>query len=168
MFDDRCHKKIRDGFKRNSFPNDPFAAIGLDLINRAYHHARQTKEENMKNYTHLVTSALSVAIFALMAPASFAQKAGAMSKAQAIAQQLSLTPQQKEKILPILAAEVPKVHAIKNDNSLSTMQKMQQLRVIHQQTDPQMKAILSPEQYQKLRQIRAQTIREATQGTMGH
>jgi Spy/CpxP family protein refolding chaperone len=122
----------------------------------------------MKNHTHLVISALSVAIFALMAPASFAQKAGAMSKAQAIAQQLSLTPQQKEKILPILAAEVPKVHAIKNDNSLSTMQKMQQLRVIHQQTDPQMKAILSPEQYQKLRQIRAQQIREATQGTIGH
>ena len=168
MFDDRCHKKIGDGFKRNPFPSDPFAAIGLDLINRSYHHARQTKRENMKNHTHLVISALSVAIFALMAPASFAQKAGAMSKAQAIAQQLSLTPQQKEKILPILAAEVPKVHAIKNDNSLSTMQKMQQLRVIHQQTDPQMKAILSPEQYQKLRQIRAQQIREATQGTIGH
>ena len=91
-----------------------------------------------------------------------------MQKAQAIAQQLNLTPQQKEKILPILANEGPKVNAIKNDNSLSTMQKMQQLRVIHQQTDPQMKAILSPEQYQKLRQIRAQTIREATQGTMGH
>jgi Spy/CpxP family protein refolding chaperone len=122
----------------------------------------------MKNHTHLVTSALSVAIFALMAPASFAQKTDAMSKAQAIAQQLNLTPQQKEKILPILAAEVPKVHAIKNDNSLSTMQKIQQLRAIHQQTDPQMKSILSPEQYQKLRQIRAQTIREATQGTMGH
>jgi periplasmic protein CpxP/Spy len=122
----------------------------------------------MKNYTHLVTSTLSVGIFALMAPTSFAQKADAMSKAQAIAQELNLTPQQKEKILPILAAEVPKVHAVKNDNSLSTMQKMQQLRVIHQQTDPQMKAILSPEQYQKLRQIRAQTIREATQGTMGH
>jgi Spy/CpxP family protein refolding chaperone len=122
----------------------------------------------MKNHTHLVTLALSVAIFALMAPASFAQKTDAMSKAQAIAQQLNLTPQQKEKILPILAAEVPKVHAIKNDNSLSTMQKIQQLRAIHQQTDPQMKSILSPEQYQKLRQIRAQTIREATQGTMGH
>ena len=91
-----------------------------------------------------------------------------MSKAQAIAQQLNLTPQQKEKILPILAAEVPKVSAIKADNSLSMMQKMQQLRAIHQQTDPQMKAILSPEQYQKLRQIRAQTIREATQGTRGH
>jgi Spy/CpxP family protein refolding chaperone len=118
----------------------------------------------MKNHTHLVTSALSVAIFALPAPASFAQKADAMSKAQAIAQQLSLTPQQKEKILPILAAEVPKVHAIKNDNSLSKVQKMQQLGAIHQQTDPQMKAILSPEQYQKLKAIRQQTIRDAVQG----
>ena len=65
----------------------------------------------MKKHTHLVISALSVAIFALLAPASFAQKGEAMSKAQAMAQQLSLTPQQKEKILPILAAEVPKVHA---------------------------------------------------------
>jgi protein CpxP len=87
-----------------------------------------------------------------------------MSKAQAIAQQLNLTPQQKEKILPILIDEVPKVQAIKNDNELSKIQKMQQLRAIHQQTDPQMKAILSPEQYQKLQNIRRQTIRDATQG----
>jgi periplasmic protein CpxP/Spy len=122
----------------------------------------------MKKHTHLVISALSLAMFALLAPASFAQKGEAMSKAQAMAQQLSLTPQQKEKILPILAAEVPKVHAIKNDNSLSNMQKLQQLKALHQQTDPEMKAILSPEQYQKLRAIRQQTIRDATQGHMGH
>lgn len=122
----------------------------------------------MKKHIRLVIPALCVAIFALSAPASFAQKTDAMSKAQAMAQQLSLTPQQKEKILPILAAEVPKVRAIKADNSLSTTQKIQQLRAIHQQTDPQMKTILSPEQYQKLRQIRTQTIREATQGTMGN
>src|SRR4030095_3431168 len=126
--------------------------------------ARQTKGENMKNHTHVVISALSVAIFALLAPTSFAQKAGAMSKAQAIAQQLNLTPQQKGKVLPILADEVPKVNAIKNDNSLSSMMKMQQIRAIHQQTDPQMKAILSPEQYQKLKAIRQQTIRDATAG----
>ena len=117
----------------------------------------------MKNHT-LVISAVSIAVLALLAPASFGQKAGAMSKAQAIAQQLNLTPQQKEKVLPILINEAPKVQAIKNDNSLSRMQKMQQLRAIHQQSDPQMKAILSPQQYQKLQQIRLQTIREATQG----
>ena len=117
----------------------------------------------MKNHTYLVISALSVAIFALVAPASFAQKGAAMSRAQAIAQQLSLTPQQKEKVLPILAAEAPKVQAIKNDNSLSKLQKIQQLKAIHQQTDPQMKAILSPEQYEKLKQLRVQAIKDATQ-----
>ena len=90
-----------------------------------------------------------------------------MQKAQAIAQELNLTPQQKEKILPILAAEVPKVNAIKNDNSLSKIQKMQQVRAIHQQTDPQMKAILSPQQYEKLKQIRLQALKDATAGHMG-
>jgi protein CpxP len=115
----------------------------------------------MKKHAHLIISAVSIATFALVAPISFAQKAGAMSKAQAIAQQLNLTPQEKEKVLPILIDEAPKVQAIKNDNTLSKVQKMQQLRAIHQQTDPQMKAILSPEQYQKLQAIRQQTIRDA-------
>jgi hypothetical protein len=127
------------------------------------HHHAPNQGENMKNHAHLVIPALSVAMFALLAPTSFAQKGGAMSKAQAIAQQLNLTPQQKEQILPILADEVPKVNAIKNNNSLSKIQKIQQLRAIHQQTDPQMKAILSLEQYQKLQAIRQQTIRDATQ-----
>jgi hypothetical protein len=131
------------------------------LIKRPHHDAPPKQGENMKNHTQLFISALSIAMFALLTPTSFAQKAGAMSKAQAIAQQLNLTPQQKEKILPILIDEVPKVQAIKNDNSLSKIQKMQQLRAIHQQTDPQMKTILSPEQYQKLQAIRQQTIRDA-------
>ena len=117
----------------------------------------------MKNYTHLVISALSIAMFALLAPASFAQKGDAMAKAQAVAQQLNLTPQQKEKIVPILVAEAPKLRAIKADNSISRMQKMEQVRAIHQQTDPQMKSILSPEQYQKLKQIRLQAVKDAAQ-----
>jgi periplasmic protein CpxP/Spy len=121
------------------------------------------QKRKMKNHTHFVISALSIAIFALLAPTSFAQKGGAMAKAEAIAQQLKLTPQQKEKILPILAGELPKVNAIKNDNSLSRMQKMEQVRAIHQQTDPQMKAILSPEQYQKLKEIRLQAVKDAAQ-----
>jgi len=125
---------------------------------------RQSKGDNMKNHIHLVISVLSIAMFALLAPTSFAQKGAAMAKAQAIAQELNLTPQQKEKILPILAAEVPKVAAIKNDNSLSRVQKMQQVRAIHQQTDPQMKSILTPEQYEKLKQIRLQAVKDSVQG----
>ena len=120
----------------------------------------------MKNHT-LVISAVAMAIFALLTSTSSAQKGSAMSKAQAIAQQLNLTPQQKEKVLPILIAEGPKVQAIKNDNSFSKVQKIQQIKAIHHQTDPQMKAILSPEQYQKLQAIRQQTIREALQTQFG-
>src|SRR6516165_619271 len=125
---------------------------------------RQSKGDNMNNHTHLVISALSIGMFALLAPTWFAQKGAAMQKAQAIGQELNLTPQQKEKILPILAAEVPKVAAIKNDNSLSRVQKMQQVRAIHQQTDPQMKSILTPEQYEKLKQIRLQAVKDSVQG----
>jgi Spy/CpxP family protein refolding chaperone len=121
----------------------------------------------MKNPTHLVISALCIGLFAVLPPSLFAQKGTAMSKAQAIAQQLNLTPQQKEKVLPILIAEGPKVQAIKSDNSLSKVQKIQQIKAIHHQADPQMKAILSPEQYQKLQTIRQQTIREAIQTQLG-
>lgn len=116
----------------------------------------------MKNYIHPIAAALCFGTLVLVAPTSFAQTKAA--KLQAIAQQLSLTPEQKAKVLPILADEAPKIQAIKNDNSLSKIQKIQRLKAVHQQTDPQMKAILSPEQYQKLQTIRQQTIREATQG----
>ncbi len=116
----------------------------------------------MKNYIHLIAAALRVGTVVLVAPTSSAQTKAA--KLEAIAQQLNLTPQQKAKILPILADEGPKVQAIKTSNSLSSMQKIQQIKAIHRQTDPQMKAILSPEQYQKLQGIRQQAIREAVQG----
>jgi Spy/CpxP family protein refolding chaperone len=119
----------------------------------------------MKNHIRPIAAALCFGTFVLVAPTSFAQTKAA--KLEAISQQLNLTPEQKAKVLPILADEAPKVQAIKNDNSLSKIQKVQQLRAVHQQTDPQMKAILSPAQYQKLQAIRQQTIREATQ-SRGH
>jgi periplasmic protein CpxP/Spy len=117
----------------------------------------------MKNRIYLFTAALCSATLVLLASTSHAQKSGKLSKLEAISQQLELTPQQKVKILPILRDELPKVQAIKNDNSIGKIQKVQQIRAIHQQTDPQMKAILSPAQYQKLQAIRQQAIREATQ-----
>ncbi len=121
----------------------------------------------MKNHINLITAAVCVGTFVLLATVSPAQNQAAMLKAQAISQQLNLTPQQKAKILPILADEGPKVEAIKNNSSLSGFQKMQQIRAIHQQTDPQMKAILSPDQYQKLQAIRQQAIREAMEKRRG-
>ena len=121
----------------------------------------------MKNRIYLFAAALCCGMFVSLTSTAYAQKSGGLTKAEAIAQQLGLTPEQKVKILPILRDEMPKVNAIKNDNSLTRMQKAQQIRAIHQQTDPQMKAILTPEQYQKLQAIRQQTIKEAT-ATHGH
>jgi len=115
----------------------------------------------MKKYIRPIAAALCFGTVVLVTPTSSAQTKAA--KLEAIAQQLNLTPQQKAKILPILADEGPKVQAIKNSNSLSSMQKIQQIRAIHHQTDPQMKAILSPEQYQKLQAIRQQAIKDAIQ-----
>ncbi|HZS17340.1 MAG TPA: hypothetical protein VFA51_05340 [Candidatus Udaeobacter sp.] len=122
----------------------------------------------MKKNIHVFTAVVFVLLLAALtsnaqrAPA-YAQNSGKLSKIEAISQQLQLTPQQKVKVLPILKAELPKVEAIKNDNSLGKIQKVQQIRAIHQQTDPQMKAILSPAQYQKLQAIRQQAIKDATQ-----
>jgi periplasmic protein CpxP/Spy len=115
----------------------------------------------MKKYIHSIAAALCFLTFVLVATTSFAQTKAA--KLQAISQQLNLTPEQKAKVLPILADEAPKVQAIRNDNSLSKVQKIQQIKAVHQQTDPQMKAILSPAQYEKLKTIRLQAIREATE-----
>ena len=115
----------------------------------------------MKQSITLAISAICFGTLTLFAPTSSAQ--GKAAKLEAISKQLDLTPQQKLKILPILGEEAPKVEAIKNNNSLSRIQKVQQIRAIHQQTDPQMKAILSQQQYEKLKAIRQQAIREATQ-----
>jgi Spy/CpxP family protein refolding chaperone len=142
-------------------------AIPLDSQAPLNHDAAERSEDKqMKNYVMIIAATLCIGIFVLPALTSSAQ--GQAAKLQAISQQLNLTPEQKGKILPILADEGPKVQKIKNDNSLSKIQKVQSIRAIHKQTDPQMKAILSPEQYQKLQALRQQAIKDATEPRFYH
>ena len=75
-----------------------------------------------------------------------------------MSKQLNLTPDQKEKLLPILKAEAPKMQAIKDNTSLTGIQKLQQIRALHEQTEPQVKAILSQQQFDQLQKIRQQEI----------
>jgi hypothetical protein len=96
-----------------------------------------------------------------LAPGVLGQNADAAAKLQALSQQLNLTPEQKLKMLPVLKEEVPKIQAIKKNTSLSGLQKMKELRTVHNQSAPQMQQILSPEQYQKLQTIRQEEIRQA-------
>ena len=90
-----------------------------------------------------------------------AQSEQGKQKFEQLAKELKLTPQQKVQLIPIIEAEAPKVEEIKANQSLSRMQKMEQLKAIHDETDPRLKSILSPEQYQKLQEIRGREVREA-------
>ena len=116
---------------------------------------------NMRKLFTLLTSVACLLAFLILAPTAPAQKPDAEAKVIALAQQLKLTPQQEVEVLPILKAEAPKFEAIKNDPSLSGMQKMKQLHAIHSENAPELQKILSPGQYQQLQAIREQDIKKA-------
>ena len=128
-----------------------------------------SRRDKLNAYIRVNVMALCFGMSVLAATMSSAQQKSPQqpsaqqksAKLEQIAQYLSLTPQQKDKILPILADEAPKVRAIKGDPSLSRMQRAQRIKAIHQQNDPQMKAILSPEQYQKLQAMRHKSLSDA-------
>jgi hypothetical protein len=123
-----------------------------------------------KLVTRLSTLALLMGLALTLSPMLHAQAAAAAGKAekfQALAKQLNLTPQQEKQLMPILEADAPKLEAIKNNTSLGPLQKMEQLKAIHAQSDPQVKAILNPQQYQQLQQIRQQEIHQAMEKKMG-
>ena len=83
----------------------------------------------------------------------------------AVAKQLHITRKQAMQLLPILKAEEPKLQAIRSDTSLSRMERLRRLRAVHEASDPQVKAILTPAQYKQLQvKRRAQLMAEATKG----
>ncbi len=115
----------------------------------------------------IILTVLALALGMLLAttPAAQAQDqmqaGGQAQKLAALAKQLNLSPEQKMQLMPILKEEAPKVEAIKSNTSLTGMQKMEQLRALHEQTNPQVQKILSPQQYQQLQQIRQSEIEQA-------
>ena len=82
-------------------------------------------------------------------------------------QNLSVSPQQSAQIAPILGKEGRKVMEIRNNNSLSDVQKGQEVTSLQKQSNPQLKAILSSAQYDKLKVVRYQAVRWVTQKRLG-
>ena len=148
----------------------------------------------MRRYIRRTAAALSFGIFALPAltPSAQPQKppwwyyacfqdfipqapgnipdpgtAGWAQYQSCLQQQLSVSPQQSAKIVPILANEGRKVISVRNNNSLSNVQKTQEVKALQKQSDPQLKAILSSAQYDKLQAGRRQAMRWATQRRLG-
>ena len=68
--------------------------------------------------------------------------------------ELGLTEEQKQQIVPILKEEVTKLGALKNNTSLSALQKVEQLRQIGSSFDEKIKPALNPEQQQKFQAMR--------------
>jgi hypothetical protein len=160
---------------------------------RRYNRAEKKKYE-MKSYIRRIAAALSLGIFVLLALTQTAQpqtppwwfygcpqgfipqvpgnipNPGTPGWAQyqsCLQQSLGVSPQQSVQIAPILANEGRKVIAIRNNNSLTNVQKMQGVKAIHQQFDQQLKAILSFAQYDKLKVGRQQAMRWVTQKRLG-
>src|SRR5215469_11364102 len=77
-----------------------------------------------------------------------------LHRLEAVAKELHLTRKQEKQLVPILQAEEPKLQAIKNDQSLSRVEKLQRLQAVHDESNPQVKAILTPAQYRQLQGIR--------------
>jgi len=115
----------------------------------------------MKRLFTLLTSATCLLTFLILVPAAQSQSPQAEEKVIALAQQLKLTPQQEAEVIPILKAEAPKLEAIKNDTSLSGMQKVSQLRAIHSETSGPLQKILTPAQYEQLQTIREEDVKKA-------
>ncbi len=85
-----------------------------------------------------------------------ADKQEAMAKLGKMSTELQLSPQQKQQMLPIMMEEGKKMKALKSNTTLPPMQKVMQMKQIGSEMDAKVKPILSPGQYQKYEQIRAQ------------
>ena len=116
-------------------------------------------------------SSLVSTSYAQMPNATQMQDARAQ-RMMAVVKQLHLTPDQTKQLIPILQAQEPQLQAIMNDQSLSRMEKLRRLKAVHDQSNPQVNAILTPEQFQQLQiirqQRRAQLMQAAKQSNQGN
>ena len=70
-----------------------------------------------------------------------------------IDQELQLSDDQKQKIAAVVDDENRQIESVRNDNSLNLEQKQQKVLAIRQAGSPKIKAILTPEQLEKLAAI---------------
>ena len=96
-------------------------------------------------------------VFTPLVSTSHAQMPKArQQRLMAVGKQLHLTPKQAKQLVPILNAEEPQLQAIRNDQSLSRVERLQRLQTVHDQSTPKVKAILTPAQFQQLQVFRQQ------------
>jgi Spy/CpxP family protein refolding chaperone len=103
----------------------------------------------------LATLLLSLQPLAFSADAAKPAKpaAAVRERMQNMAKELELTDAQKEQFKPILKAEAAKLKALREDKSLSRKDRQEKIKAIREEMAPQIKAILTPEQFEKWQKI---------------
>ena len=75
-----------------------------------------------------------------------------------LSEKLNLTEDQKTKLKPILQDQAQQLKAVSDNPSLSPEQKTAKTRVIDETTHDQIKAVLTPEQQEKLDEMNRQAV----------
>ncbi|HET8827135.1 MAG TPA: hypothetical protein VFM77_18465 [Terriglobales bacterium] len=88
------------------------------------------------------------------------------SGSNSVEDELNLTQDQKQKIAEVVDDENKQIGTVRNDTSMSMEQKQQKVLQIRQEGAPRIKAILTPDQLQKLAAIQ-QRMRSQQQGGAG-
>ncbi len=76
---------------------------------------------------------------------------------------LNLTEDQKSKLRPIIMEENQQMEALRNDTSMTQEQKIAKANQIRADASPKIKAILTPEQLEKLAQLQRERAQEQQQ-----
>ena len=121
----------------------------------------------MRHHTLPALAIAACVCLQVTAPRTFAQSAQAIEKIEKLSKDLKLTPEQKAAFLPVLQSEAPQIQAIKFNPSLTGVQKVEQLRAVRAEHDPQVRSILTPEQYEKLQQIREKEMQQMIKKKLG-
>lgn len=88
------------------------------------------------------------------------------SGSNSVEDELNLTQDQKQKIAEVVDDENKQISTVRNDTSMNMEQKQQKVMQIRQEGAPRIKAILTPDQLQKLAAIQ-QRMRDQQQGGAG-
>jgi len=105
--------------------------------------------------------AMGLALAMGTAGKGYAQEVTPESRLQKLSDELNLTADQKAKLKPIFEDEAKQIEAVRNDTSLAKPDKLAKVKQIHQSFEPKVDAILTPEQQEKMKQIRQQAREKA-------
>ena len=90
------------------------------------------------------------------------------ARMQEVSQALGLTDDQKEKIKPIIQAEIVKLKELRAETSLTREQKVEKFKAIREEFTPQVKAILTPDQLAKWQKMREEFREKYGKGAGGN